>query len=350
MFAAHHDVVIVSANYRLGPWGWLYLGALDPDFADGSNLAVRDQLLLLRWVRDNIARFGGDPGNVTLFGLSTGASDVATLLGVPAARGLFHQAAIYSGSADQVGELSEAARFAERFIAAAESLAQTPSELVNLSNTALRYIHRRTIQGGPARYDPVVDGDVLHQPPLRSIADGSVSEVPLLVSVTSDEARILDLVRGNAVDERYARLVEDDGHSGGSRHGVGHDDKISLLSRKLYVEPAERLLAAATGAGGHCWAQVFDYHPTTSHLAGNPLVSGKPVHGADTSALFCDVHGCAGTDEDRAVGAEEQRALIDLARNGRPDWQRYTVDRPVAKWLNPDSTDTQTLGALPGEP
>jgi para-nitrobenzyl esterase len=98
--ATHHDVVAVSVNHRLNILGFMYLAELGgADFAQSGNVGALDMLASLQWVRDNIERFGGDPGNVTIFGQSGGGGKVSTLLAMPAARGLFHRAIVMSGAA-----------------------------------------------------------------------------------------------------------------------------------------------------------------------------------------------------------------------------------------------------------
>ncbi|AEW98116.1 putative type B carboxylesterase [Streptantibioticus cattleyicolor NRRL 8057 = DSM 46488] len=340
VLAAYHDVVVVTPHYRLGPWGWLYLGELAPsDYAHSSNLPVRDHLLALEWVRDNIAAFGGDPGNVTLFGLSTGASDVATLLGVPAAQGLFHKAAIYSGNADNVITLSDASEFANRFLTAAGSLADSAPDLARLDNVALRYIHGKMLRSGPVPYQPCVDGDVIPDSPLLAMGKGLTTGVPVLVSVTSDEAGMYEAVSSpKDVAEKYAEVLGDDGST--------HEQKLEALTRKLYVEPAERLMSAVAGGGGTCWAQVFDYHPTLSVLARDPRLAHRAVHAVDKAALFHDLDGPLGTDADRRAAVEDQLGLINLARHGHPGWATYTAREPTAKWINPDLRDGHTIRAF----
>jgi para-nitrobenzyl esterase len=95
--AAAEDVVVVTVNHRLNAFGYLYLARLDPRFADSGNLGQLDLMLALRWIRENIAAFGGDPGRVMVFGQSGGGAKIATLMGMPAAKGLFHAAATMSG-------------------------------------------------------------------------------------------------------------------------------------------------------------------------------------------------------------------------------------------------------------
>jgi para-nitrobenzyl esterase len=329
VYAARHGVVIVTANYRLGPWGWLYFGDLDPDYADSANVPVLDQILLLEWVRDNIAGFGGDPDNVTIFGVSSGASDVGTLLGAPAARGLFHQAALYSGNAEDPVTRDEAVRRAKAFLAEAGSLAETPSALAAGPNVAVRHIHRKRLQkDGRVHYGPFVDGQVLPAMPVDAVGAGLMGEVPLLVSVTAGEAWMYDIFSPDTVDRMYADWS-------GPDPDADHEAKVDFLTKILYFEPAERLLAASRKAGGPGWWQVFDYVPTTSPIGNNPLFGGRAVHGVDVPALFIDVDGAEGTDLDRAVGAQEQRALIGLARDGRAHWEPWSPAQPRPHRIGP---------------
>lgn len=328
VFAARHDAVVVTANYRLGPWGWLYFGAIDPAFADSANLPVLDQLLLLQWIRDNAARFGGDPGNVTLFGMSSGGSDVGTMLGVPAARGLFHKAAIYSGNAEIHVTRAEAESRAATFVSEAGSLGQSPADLAAAPNLAIRYIHRKLLTSNRVHYAPFIDGEVIPRPPLESIDDGLIADVPVLISVTAEEALMYHGFSDDMVDIMYAS------HGGPDQH-ADHDQKVEFLTEELFFQPAERVLAAVHKAGGQCWYQMFDYNPTTSYMSQNPKFTGRAVHGADTTALFIDPSGTEGTEVDRAVGAEEQAALMGLARAGRPAWAPWSPAQPAPYQVKP---------------
>ncbi|ATL66176.1 carboxylesterase family protein [Nocardia terpenica] len=329
VYAAHHDAVIVTANYRLGPWGWLYLGELDPEYADGANLPVQDQILLLEWIRDNIAQFGGDPGNVTLFGSSSGGSDVGTLLGVPAAQGLFHKAAIYSGTAETPVSRAEAVRRAERFMAGAGKLAGSVRELSEVANVGLRYIHGKQLEkDGRVPYHPFVDGRVLPREPLAAIADGLIREVPLLMSVTAAEAQFYEIISPDTIDRMYAARS-------GPDPDADRDTKIEFLSDVMYWQPTERLLSAALAAGGRGWWQVFDYVPSNSPNGHRPEFRGRPMHGADVPTLFVDPDDAELTDIDRAVGAEEQRALMGLARDGRTHWREWSPENAAPYRVGP---------------
>src|ERR1700757_2599564 len=141
---ARRGCVYVSVNYRLGALGCLDLSSLSgPDITIESNLYLRDLVMALQWVRDNIAEFGGDPGNVTIFGESAGACITATLLAVPAAEGLFAQAISESPASGLVRSKGVGAEFATRFAnllgvrnqdAAAALLQASPAQLVETQN------------------------------------------------------------------------------------------------------------------------------------------------------------------------------------------------------------------------
>jgi len=329
-FAARHDAVVITPNYRIGPWGWLYLGALDSDYDDSANLCLLDQFLMLQWVRDNAAAFGGDPGNVTVFGMSSGGSDLGALLGAPAAKGLFQQAAMYSGAQPPMAEKG-AAEFAEEFLAAAGPLASTPAELAALPNVGLRTVHRRLLRqavaraGGPVivRYGPFVDGVILPRSPLDSLASGLMADVALLVSNVAEEAGVWEA--WGSIDHVFARVFAD------RDQDVSHAEKVQALSEMRWVGPARKVLDAHHRGGGTAWNQKFDYAPTTNWQTALsfPELAKRPVHGADVAALFLDPQGTDGTDDDRAVAALEQQALLALARDGRAPWARWSPENQI---------------------
>ena len=139
------DVVVVTINYRLGALGYLNWQAIcDREDRPPANLGVRDQIAALEWVRDNIEGFGGDPENVTIFGESAGAMSIGTLLGVPAARGLFHKAILQSGAAHNISTESKAALVAEHFAEALEIRNPTPEKLQDVPVTRLMQAQART--------------------------------------------------------------------------------------------------------------------------------------------------------------------------------------------------------------
>lgn len=199
--AVRGDVVVVSLNYRLGALGFLYLNDLIPEHYQVSpNNGLLDQIEALKWIRQNIARFGGDPDAVTLFGESAGAMAIASLLACPAAQGLFQRAILQSGAADQVLTREEATAIARRFLevtdidpAKPDRLWQlTPAQIVRAQRECTRMSYNRgryaqaVIQTGMTLV-PVIDGTVLTQSPLHVLEQGAAAHIPMLVSYTRDE-------------------------------------------------------------------------------------------------------------------------------------------------------------------
>lgn len=188
-----HGVVLVTLNYRLGVFGFLALPALTSESAHhaSGNYGLMDQILALNWVRANIAQFGGDPNNVTLFGQSAGSVDTAILMTSPLARGLFQKAIGESGAAftRQVIPLAEAEQIGEEAFAAFKlpsgadalrELRKIPARdlLVQLGPLATRY---------PRGFAPEIDGWVVPRSPAEVFAAGGEAPIPLLVGTTSRE-------------------------------------------------------------------------------------------------------------------------------------------------------------------
>ena len=186
--ARRHDVVVVSIAHRVNAFGFLYLKDLGGSrYAGASNAGMKDIVAGLEWVRDNIARFGGDPRNVTIFGQSGGAGKVSTLLGMPAAQGLFHRAAAQSGSAVTSMPAAVATRNAEAYLA---RLGVKPTELDKLTTLPLAQLVEAVQPangGGGFAAAPVVDGDSLPHDVFNPEATALSSKIPLLIGSTETE-------------------------------------------------------------------------------------------------------------------------------------------------------------------
>jgi para-nitrobenzyl esterase len=194
--ARHGDVVVVSFNHRLNILGFLYLAELGgADDADSGNAGMLDVVAALEWVRDNIAEFGGDPGNVTVFGQSGGGFKISALLAMPAARGLFHKAIIQSGSMIRA-TLPDIATKHARWVL--DHLGLKDSEigalrtipLDRLIDAATMVLNRVTVPGENP-FSPVLDGSALPRHPFDPDAPDGSAGIPLLVGTTSDESRML---------------------------------------------------------------------------------------------------------------------------------------------------------------
>ncbi len=194
VLASGSDVVVVTINYRLGALGFLDLSASGFD----SNVALRDVLAALRWVRDNIAGFGGDPDRVTLFGESAGAGIVTTLLAVPEAAGLFSRAIAQSSPATSVYDRSRGAAVADlvlqRLGMTAQEAHRAPVDAL-VDASAHAFDHVPTATPGRLAFAPTVDGDLVPDYPVTIARAGKTHPVPLLIGTNKDEAALFRFMR-----------------------------------------------------------------------------------------------------------------------------------------------------------
>lgn len=202
--AANHGVIFVSVNHRLGPLGYMDLSEVGGSaYAQSGNAGMLDLVAALQWVKANISAFGGDPGNVTIFGQSGGGSKVSTLMGMPAAAGLFHKAMIHSG-ASLLGNDSDRARAFTREVMAELGIGKEIFRLQAIPTAALigagQKVARRLSAGqptnlsigGPRRrtsgWSPVVDGITIPEAPFVDRAPAISAHVPLVVGSVRDES------------------------------------------------------------------------------------------------------------------------------------------------------------------
>ena len=212
---ARDGIVCVTINYRVGAEGFLYL--------DGGNVnrGLLDQVAALEWVRENIAAFGGDPDNVTIFGESAGALSIGTLLSMPRAEGLFHRAIAQSGAAHHVSSAASAKRVALHLAeklgvdAIREEIAEIPVDRLLSAQAALRtdlLAHPdpqrwgREVVTSMLPWQPVVDGDIIPAPPIDRIVAGAGAGIDLIVGTNTDENRMF-LVPGGAIEQVNAQVL-----------------------------------------------------------------------------------------------------------------------------------------------
>ena len=186
------DVVVVAVNHRLNVFGYLYLGGVGGEkYADSGNAGMLDIVAALQWTHDNIAHFGGDPGNVTLFGQSGGGAKVSTLLGMPATKGLIHKGIIESGSALKGVSRENANKTAERLLAKLNLQPNQVDELQKLpEEKLLAAIDNRgqgAAGGGPFNFAPVVDSKNLPRDPWDPTAPEVSADVPVIIGSVNTE-------------------------------------------------------------------------------------------------------------------------------------------------------------------
>jgi len=373
------DAVVVTINYRLGALGYLALPALaDEEGGVCGNFGLLDQIAALEWVRDHAALFGGDPKRVTIFGESAGGMSVGTLLGTPAAAGLFTGAIAQSGAAHNVSTPEQGERVAHALM---KELDLSLSDLAGLRAapvSAILAAQQRivgsflsSVRGLP--FQPVVDGRVIPRQPLDAIADGAASGVSLLVGTNRDEWRLFALADAKlrTLDQagllrRLERVVPGRDGEGRShaeralevyRRVLGTRQEASpvalwnaIESDRVFRVPAVRLAETQSAHAKDVYSYLFTWE---SPALGGALGS---CHGLDVPFVF----GTATLPALRAFvgegdGVEQlctgmQGAWLAFARGGPPthealpDWLPYDTGRRPTLLLGADCVLVEAPG------
>ena len=198
---AQDGIVVVTLNYRLGLPGFLYLGDLARG-REAGNYALLDQIAALRWVRDNIAAFGGDPGNITVMGESAGAISIGTVMAMPAAHGLFHRAILQSGASGLwLPTRSDATAVARSVLdelgATVDELADVPIARIIAAQERLGRKH------GLAAFAPNIDGATIPRLPLEIIRAGGAPAIPVLIGSNRDEWNLFEVFLGEVTIDPF---------------------------------------------------------------------------------------------------------------------------------------------------
>ncbi len=186
---AGRGVVLVTVQYRIGPFGWLDLSGLGPEYATSGNNGLQDQIAALRWVRANAAAFGGDPSNVTLFGESAGSISLSALLGAPSGDGLYDRVIMESGTSGTVATPEWSQRVFGRFVELSE--VEAPADVLALSTDEVLDAARRIYDTelSETAFHPLVDGVILPDLPMHRLASPEGPAVPVIIGTNLDEGR-----------------------------------------------------------------------------------------------------------------------------------------------------------------
>ena len=352
--ARRGDVVVVTLNYRLGVLGWMPVDHLDPSLDGTGNNGVRDQIQALRWVRENIAAFGGDPENVTIFGESAGGGSVAAILCAPEADELYHKAIIQSGAPGFVAP-TDSTRYASEILdqlgdpaGGIDALrAATPEQLVQ-AQIAVGLIDKlgsdptRPIDGTGDGPHPIVDGVVVTRTFAEALADKGERNVPLVIGTNEDEGTLFALLLPHDLtDEQMAaclgpsapdaRAVVDAVRSSAS----GRPPIVDLMTDAVFRIPSLRGADAQTQAGVPVWVYLFTWR--------TPAFGGAlgATHALEIPFVWDMVRDptwsfLVGEDPPVALAEAMQDAWLAFARTGDPnteslpEWPRYdTTRRPT---------------------
>lgn len=343
---ARRGCVYVSVNYRLGALGCLDLSALSTqDVTIDGNLYLRDLVMALRWVKENIANFGGDPDNVTIFGESAGAHITATLLAVPAAAGLFHRAISESPAAGMTRSTEVAAEFATRF---AELLGARSKDAANavMRASAAQLIetqHRLIDQGmqkrlGAFPIGPVFGDEVVPVDPVEAMRTGQAHQVPLIVGTNAEEGRLFTRFLGmlptnKAMVEALLAEVEPAARERitAAYPKYPKPEACIQLGGDFAFSTAAWQIAEAHTHHAPTYLYRYDYAPRTLQWSGFGA-----THATELFAVF-DIYRTrfgalltAAADRGPAlrVSNDVQRRWRSFSRSGVPgdDWPVYTHD------------------------
>jgi para-nitrobenzyl esterase len=341
---ARRGCVYVSVNYRLGALGCLDLSSLSTaDITIDSNLFLRDLVLALRWVRENIAEFGGDPQNVTLFGESAGAHAVATMLAVPAAEGLFHRAISESPATGMVRSREVAAEFAAQFAtllgvrtqdAAAAVLQASPADLVAAQNRLIDDGVRNMLGAFPI--GPVFGDDCLPLDPIDAMQRGKAHRIPLIVGTNADEGRLFTrfLPLLPTTEPMIEALLAETDPAARERITGAYPDypqrsACIRLGGDFAFGSAAWDIAEAHGRHAPTYVYRYDYAPRVlnwSGLGATHATELLAVFGIYRTRLGALLTAAADRRSARRVTNEVQRRWRSFSRTGVPgdDWPVYT--------------------------
>ncbi len=318
------NAVVVTVNHRLGPFGFLDLGVLggaaaNSKFAQAGAVGMLDLVAALEWVRDNAVNFGGDTGNVTIFGQSGGGSKVSTLMAMPAAKGLFHKAAVQSGSTITLGSRGGPERI-EQLLA---ELGVSKDKLEDLQYVPWEKIIEARANRG---FGPVVDGTVIPRQPFEPDAPEISADVPIIIGYPREDASVRNLT---------AASLADDGLRKWAQETYGEDGANRLASyRKVYPDATpfqiqarmrtdqyngRRAIQMAERKADQRRGKAFLYVMTWP----SPAFEGRfgAVHGTDLGLILANPRNPieGNTPEARKLAEVLGSAMVAFAKTGDPN-------------------------------
>ena len=335
--ARRQNVVSVSLNHRLGALGYAYLGGFDGDFAHSGNQGQSDLVLALQWVRDNIAAFGGDPARVMVHGESGGGGKIGTLLGMPAAKGLFHRAALQSGTANRMPTTDTASAYAEQLLAElaiaktdVRRLQQVPHAQIVAAQSKLEFRNRGNGQRG---FVPTVGTPDLPKHPIEAVIAGSAANIPLIIGSVRHEGALFmmgmgmrpDTLTDEAAQKIAAMFFPGKAAAVMAGYRAIHPDYSpgDLMVRAWSdgmrmgeIELAEAHIRGATsnGGGAATYMYLFGWQsPLLPYL--------KSAHGIDGSFYFDNTDKLPMTapyPSAATLAAKTSKAWASFARTGKP--------------------------------
>jgi len=352
--ALRGDVVTVTINHRLNMLGFTSFGELDEDFASSGTVGMQDIVHALKWVRDNIEHFGGDPNRVMIFGESGGGRKVATMLGIPAAKGLFHAAMIQSGATLRLPEQQQATRLAENVLDTlgiahnnVRAIQQVPLDRLM---AAYHAVGAGASEVGGGSFAPTMEGDVIPQHPFWPEASPVNPDVPVIVGANRTEMTYFsppDTFNLNAsqLRNRVANIVGEnqadaviDVYRQANPGASASEIYFLIASDRSYVMPSITIAERRAALGG---APCYLYYLCWE----SPVDNGRFLspHTLDIPLVFDNVNASrltANNSEAAALANKVSDTIIHFARTGNPnagtlpEWTPYEGSNRATMVLN----------------
>ena len=347
------DVVVVTVNHRLASFGYLHLADLGapPEFARAGVAGVMDLVASLEWVRDNVERFGGDPGNVMMFGQSGGGAKTSTVLAMPSGKGLFHRAAVQSGSSLRLSTPDRGTKLAESLLA---KLGISKSNIADLQKLSWQQIleAQSSLGLGLGGFAPVVEGNVLPHHPFDPVAPPESADVAVIISTTLEDAALaltnfdlddaglksmLNQRFKTKADEIYALYHKSSWNARKSPFLIQAQILTDSGFRRSAITQADRK-AALGKAPAYMYLWAYE----------SPAFGGKfgAVHGTDVSASFNNYRdgiGGAGSPQQRTLWGNFAAAWVAFAKTGNPNhpkipnWPAYETAKRATMIFDNDT-------------
>jgi para-nitrobenzyl esterase len=336
------DVVVVTVNHRLASFGYTHLAAVGaPEaFTSAGVCGVMDMVASLEWVRDNIAAFGGDPSRVMIFGQSGGGSKTSTLLGTPAAKGLFHRAAVQSGSTLRLISEADAEKSTDLLL---KKLGLPRARVADIQQVPWEQLLQAQVEAG-GTFTPVMDGRYLPHHPFDPSAPAESRDVPVIISTTLEDAA-LRLTNWDLTESALVALLNERYKGKGGeilelyRPVVGNRTPY-LIQAQVFTDSQNRVRAItqaerkAAQGGAPAYMYIWEW--------ATPAFDGKlgAVHGHDVDASFnLYRNGICGTGQKqgRQMSMRLASTWVAFAKTGKPD------NEHIPHWPAYDATTRATM-------
>ncbi|MEW4370843.1 carboxylesterase/lipase family protein [Paenibacillus kandeliae] len=338
-FALNSEVIVVTINYRLGVFGFLDLsGHGQPESA---NLGLQDQIAALKWVRDNIAAFGGDPERVTIFGESAGAMSIASLLAMPAAKGLFRAAILQSG-ASQFTTPEMSRTVTEQLIAGLGGSSGDLSVLYEASTEQLLQAAeqlRRSAGALSMPFQPVLHESTLPLEPLQAIRNGSAKDIPLIIGTNMDEGSLFMNISSQVMSKpQITGLLETmTGLNAGpliEQYPMTAEGQAQIMTDMFFWRSAIQY-AEAQLEHGDVWMYRFDWNQP-GHQFFNTATHASEIPFVFNNQLLLQHMGVQLDEQTLNMAAQMQRAWATFAHTAIPT----TLEIP---WTDYNRRERNTL-------